>query len=168
MPRARSSLASLVRVSKLRCDNRRCHNQLLVFDAFDRRQIGDVVRQVVAATVGVHITRVTYSVRPILRVVPSLWVTGPSRQVFASLPLQQDMVIHSHRQVKGLSQKILDRANTGTLELKRLQCDGKYLADLTVFQEAKLRAQHALRKNVCTLEVQVRELCEWAGPRRRK
>ncbi|GJS92991.1 hypothetical protein Tco_0799959 [Tanacetum coccineum] len=42
MPHARPSLASLLRVPKLRCDNRRCHNQLLVFDAFDRRQIKDV------------------------------------------------------------------------------------------------------------------------------
>ncbi|GJZ20558.1 hypothetical protein Tco_0557148 [Tanacetum coccineum] len=41
MPRARPSLASLLRVPKLRCDNRQCHNQLLVFDALDRRQIGE-------------------------------------------------------------------------------------------------------------------------------
>ncbi|GJV45559.1 hypothetical protein Tco_1430095 [Tanacetum coccineum] len=43
MPRVRPSSASLLRVLKLRCDNRRCHNQLLVFDALDRRQIGDVL-----------------------------------------------------------------------------------------------------------------------------
>ncbi|GJT06405.1 hypothetical protein Tco_0840867 [Tanacetum coccineum] len=43
MPRARPSLASLLRVPNLRCDNLRCHNQLLVFDALDRRQIRDVL-----------------------------------------------------------------------------------------------------------------------------
>ncbi|GJS00529.1 hypothetical protein Tco_0317037 [Tanacetum coccineum] len=41
MPRARPSLASLLRVPKLRCDNRQCHNQLLVFDALDRRHIDE-------------------------------------------------------------------------------------------------------------------------------
>ncbi|GJY11008.1 reverse transcriptase domain-containing protein [Tanacetum coccineum] len=43
MPRTRPSLASLLIVPKLRCDNQRYHNQLLVFDALGRRQIRDVL-----------------------------------------------------------------------------------------------------------------------------
>ncbi|GJU44720.1 retrovirus-related pol polyprotein from transposon TNT 1-94 [Tanacetum coccineum] len=61
-----------------------------------------------AATVGT-ITRVPYSVRPFSGTV---YVgTGPSRRVFAPGPTARD-VNTLHRQVKGLSQQMFDRANT--------------------------------------------------------
>ncbi|GJY15142.1 hypothetical protein Tco_0385564 [Tanacetum coccineum] len=107
-----------------------------------------------AATVGT-ITRVPYSVRPFSGTV---YVgTGPSRRVFAPGPTARD-VNTLHRQVKGLSQQMFDRANTEYSNLKRLSVMDKYLAEFDSDLRGQIKGQHALRKNVCTLEDQVREL----------
>ncbi|GJV93100.1 hypothetical protein Tco_1540913 [Tanacetum coccineum] len=107
-----------------------------------------------ADTVGT-ITRVPYSVRPFSGTV---YVgTGPSRQVFAPGPTGRD-VNTLHRQVKGLTQQMFDRANTEHSTLKRLSVMDKYLAEFDTDLRGQIKGQHALRRNVCTLEDQVREL----------
>ncbi|GKF39370.1 hypothetical protein Tco_0119431, partial [Tanacetum coccineum] len=103
-----------------------------------------------AATVGT-ITRVPYSVRPFSGTV---YVgTGPSRQVFAPGPTARD-VNTLHRQVKGLTQQMFDRANIEHSTLKRLSVLDKYLAEIDSDLRSEIKGQHALRRNVCTLEDQ--------------
>ncbi|GJU76189.1 putative reverse transcriptase domain-containing protein [Tanacetum coccineum] len=107
-----------------------------------------------ANTVGT-ITRVPYSVRPFSGTV---YVgSGPSRQVFAPGPTGRD-VNTLHRQVKGLTQQMFDRANTEHSTLKRLSVMDKYLAEFDTDLRSEIKGQHALRRSVCTLEDQVREL----------
>ncbi|GJZ15185.1 putative reverse transcriptase domain-containing protein [Tanacetum coccineum] len=107
-----------------------------------------------ADTVGT-ITRVPYSVRPFSGTV---YVgSGPSWQVFAPGPTRRD-VNTLHRQVKGLTQQMFDRANTKHSTLKRLSVMDKYLAEFDTDLRSEIKGQHALRQNVCTLEDQVREL----------
>ncbi|GJT77474.1 putative reverse transcriptase domain-containing protein [Tanacetum coccineum] len=107
-----------------------------------------------ADTVGT-ITRVPYSVRPFSGTV---YVgSGPSRQVFAPGPTGRD-VNTLHRQVKGLTQQMFDRANTEHSTLKRLSVMDKYLAEFDTDLRSEIKGQHALRRSVCTLEDQVREL----------
>ncbi|GKG14199.1 hypothetical protein Tco_0353799, partial [Tanacetum coccineum] len=53
---------------------------------------------------------------------------GPSRQVFAPGLTGRD-VNTLHRQVKGLTQQMVDRANTEHSTLKRLSVMDKYLAE---------------------------------------
>ncbi|GJR64078.1 putative reverse transcriptase domain-containing protein [Tanacetum coccineum] len=79
------------------------------------------------------------------------------RLVFAPGPTARD-VNTLHRQVKGLSQQMFDRANTEHSNLKRLSVMDKYLAEFDSDLRGQIKGQHALRKNVCTLEDQVREL----------
>ncbi|GJR81678.1 hypothetical protein Tco_0152463 [Tanacetum coccineum] len=96
-----------------------------------------------AATVGT-ITRVPYSVRPFSGTV---YVgTGPSRQVFAPSPTTRD-VNTLHRQVKGLTQQMFDRANTEHSNLKRLSVMDKYLAEFDSDLRGQIKGQHALRRN---------------------
>ncbi|GJT66588.1 putative reverse transcriptase domain-containing protein [Tanacetum coccineum] len=110
-----------------------------------------------AATVGT-ITRVPYSVRLFSGTV---YVgTGPSRQVFALGPTARD-VNTLHRQVKGLSQQMFDRANTEHSNLKRLSVMDKYLAEFDSDLRGQIKGQHALRKNVCTLEDQWSFEVQW-------
>ncbi|GJV07089.1 hypothetical protein Tco_1344745 [Tanacetum coccineum] len=91
-----------------------------------------------AATVGT-ITRVPYSVRPFSGTV---YVgTGPSRQVFAPGPTARD-VNTLHRQVKGLSQQMFDRANTEHSNLKRLSVMDKYLAEFDSDLRGQIKGQH--------------------------
>ncbi|GJR47209.1 hypothetical protein Tco_1315312 [Tanacetum coccineum] len=107
-------------------------------------------------TVGT-ITRVPYSVRPFSGTV---YVgSGPSRQVFAPGPTGRD-VNTLHRQVKGLTQQMVDRANTEHSTLKRLSVMDKYLAEFDTDLRSEIKGQHALRRSVCTLEDQVRELVQ--------
>ncbi|GJS92549.1 putative reverse transcriptase domain-containing protein [Tanacetum coccineum] len=107
-----------------------------------------------ADTVGT-ITRVPYSVRPFSG---TIYVgSGPSRQVFAPGPTGRD-VNTLHRQVKGLTQQMFDRANTEHSTLKRLSVMDKYLAEFNTDLRSEIKGQHALRRSVCTLEDQVREL----------
>ncbi|GKC72890.1 putative reverse transcriptase domain-containing protein [Tanacetum coccineum] len=107
-----------------------------------------------ANTIGT-ITRVPYSVRLFSGTV---YVgSGPSRQVFAPSPTGRD-VNTLHRQVKGLTQQMFDRANTKHSTLKRLSVMDKYLAEFDTDLRSEIKGQHALRRNVCTLEDQVREL----------
>ncbi|GJS41393.1 hypothetical protein Tco_0566436 [Tanacetum coccineum] len=109
-----------------------------------------------ADTVGT-ITRVPYSVRPFSGTV---YVgSGPSRQVFAPGPTGRD-VNTLHRQVKGLTQQMVDRANTEHSTLKRLSVMDKYLAEFDTDLRSEIKGQHALRRSVCTLEDQVRELVQ--------
>ncbi|GKE04788.1 hypothetical protein Tco_1396806, partial [Tanacetum coccineum] len=106
--------------------------------------LDDHEQEAEAATVGT-ITRVPYPVRPFSGTV---YVgTRPSRQVFAPGPTTRD-VNTLHRQVKGLTQQMFDRANTKHSTLKRL----------SVMDKSEIKGQHALRRSVCTLEDQVREL----------
>ncbi|GJW14882.1 putative reverse transcriptase domain-containing protein [Tanacetum coccineum] len=103
----------------------------------------------------VTITRVPYSVRPFSGTV---YVgSGPSRQVFSLSPTGRD-VNTLHRQVKGLTQQMFDRANTKHSTLKRLSVMDKYLAEFDTDLRSEIKGQHALRRSVCTLEDQVREL----------
>ncbi|GJU32637.1 hypothetical protein Tco_1176226 [Tanacetum coccineum] len=98
---------------------------------------------------------VPYSVRPFSGTV---YVgSGPSRQVFAPGPTGRD-VNTLHRQVKGLTQQMFDRANTEHSTLKRLSVMDKYLAEFDTDLRSEIKGQHALRRSVCTLEDQVREL----------
>ncbi|GJZ05547.1 hypothetical protein Tco_0539340 [Tanacetum coccineum] len=83
--------------------------------------------------------------------------TGPSRQVFAPGLTGKD-VNTLHRQVKGLTQQMFDRANIEHSNLKRLSVMDKYLAEFDTDLRSQIKGQHALRRNVCTLEDQVREL----------
>ncbi|GJT66780.1 hypothetical protein Tco_1018260 [Tanacetum coccineum] len=107
-----------------------------------------------SATVGT-ITRVPYSVRPFSG---TIYVgTGPSRRVFAPGPTSRD-VNTLHHQFKGLAQQMFDRANTKHSTLKRLSVMDKYLAEFDSDLRGQIKGQHALRRNVCTLEDQVREL----------
>ncbi|GJZ05550.1 putative reverse transcriptase domain-containing protein, partial [Tanacetum coccineum] len=107
-----------------------------------------------ADTVGT-ITRVPYSVRPFSGTV---YVgSGPSWQVFAPGPTRRD-VNTLHRQVKGLTQQMFDQANIEHSTLKRLSVMDKYLAEFDTDLRSEIKGQHALRRNVCTLEDQVREL----------
>ncbi|GJS12693.1 hypothetical protein Tco_0407165 [Tanacetum coccineum] len=107
-----------------------------------------------ADTVGT-ITRVPYSVRPFSGTV---YVgSGPSRQVFSPGPTGRD-VNTLHRQVKGLTQQMFDWANTEHSTLKRLSVMDKYLVEFDTDLRSEIKGQHALRRNVCTLEDQVREL----------
>ncbi|GJU76190.1 putative reverse transcriptase domain-containing protein [Tanacetum coccineum] len=107
-----------------------------------------------ANTVGT-ITRVPYSVRLFLGTV---YVgSRPSRQVFAPSPTGRD-VNTLHRQVKGLTQQMFDRANTEHSTLKRLNVMDKYLAEFDTDLRSEIKGQHVLRQSVCTLEDQVREL----------
>ncbi|GJW03036.1 hypothetical protein Tco_1561892 [Tanacetum coccineum] len=59
--------------------------------------------------------------------------------------------------VKGLTQQIVDRANTEHSTLKRLSVMDKYLAEFDTDLRSEIKGQHALRRSVCTLEDQVRE-----------
>ncbi|GJZ05121.1 putative reverse transcriptase domain-containing protein [Tanacetum coccineum] len=104
-----------------------------------------------ANTVGT-ITRVPYSVRPFSGTV---YVgSGPSRQVFAPGPTGRD-VNTLHRQVKGLTQQMFDRANTEHSTLKRLNVMDKYLAEFDTDLRSEIKGQHALRQSVLyTFEVQ--------------
>ncbi|GKB72219.1 hypothetical protein Tco_0933631 [Tanacetum coccineum] len=96
-----------------------------------------------ADTVGT-ITRVPYSVRPFSGTV---YVgSGPSRQVFAPGPTGRD-VNTLHRQVKGLTQQMFDRANTEHSTLKRLSVMDKYLAEFDTDLRSEIKGQHALRRN---------------------
>ncbi|GJT35272.1 hypothetical protein Tco_0925691 [Tanacetum coccineum] len=95
-----------------------------------------------ADTVGT-ITRVPYSVRPFSGTV---YVgSGPSRQVFAPGPTGRD-VNTLHRQVKGLTQQMFDRANTEHSTLKRLSVMDKYLAEFDTDLRSEIKGQHALRR----------------------
>ncbi|GJW33761.1 hypothetical protein Tco_0053793 [Tanacetum coccineum] len=78
-------------------------------------------------------------------------------EVFAPGPTGRD-VNTLHRQVKGLTQQMFDRANTEHSTLKRLSVMDKYLAEFDTDLRSEIKGQHALRRNVCTLEDQVREL----------
>ncbi|GKF04153.1 hypothetical protein Tco_0034821, partial [Tanacetum coccineum] len=104
-----------------------------------------------ANTVGT-ITRVPYSVRPFLG---TIYVgSGPSRQVFAPGPTRKD-VNTLHRQVKGLTQQMFDRANTEHSNLKRLSVMDKYLAEFDIDLRSQIKGQHALIGGVCwSFEVQ--------------
>ncbi|GKE73081.1 hypothetical protein Tco_1535122 [Tanacetum coccineum] len=82
---------------------------------------------------------------------------GPSLQVFAPGPTGRD-VNTLHRQVKGLTQQMVDRANTEHSTLKRLSVMDKYLAEFDTDLRSEIKGQHALRRSVCTLEDQVQEL----------
>ncbi|GJZ28908.1 putative reverse transcriptase domain-containing protein [Tanacetum coccineum] len=62
-----------------------------------------------------------------------------------------------HRQVKGLTQQMFDQANTEHSTLKRLSVMDKYLVEFDTDLRSEIKGQHALRRNVCTLEDQVRE-----------
>ncbi|GJZ04821.1 hypothetical protein Tco_0538096 [Tanacetum coccineum] len=99
-----------------------------------------------ADTVGT-ITRVPYSVRPFSGTV---YVgSGPSRQVFAPSPTGRD-VNTLHRQVKGLTQQMFDRANNNDiLEPEKAQSAvmDKYLAEFDSDLRGQIKGQHALRKN---------------------
>ncbi|GJY40187.1 hypothetical protein Tco_0427457 [Tanacetum coccineum] len=107
-----------------------------------------------ADTVGT-ITRVPYSVRPFSG---TIYVgSGPSWQVFAPGPTGRD-VNTLHCQVKGLTQQMFDRANTEHSTLKRLSVMDKYLVEFDTDLRSEIKGQHALRRSVCTLEDQVREL----------
>ncbi|GKF21562.1 hypothetical protein Tco_0070200 [Tanacetum coccineum] len=109
-----------------------------------------------ADTVGT-ITRVPYSVRLFSGTV---YVdSGPSRQVFAPGLTGRD-VNTLHRQVKGLTQQMVDRANTEHSTLKRLSVMDKYLAEFDIDLRSEIKAQHALRRSLRTLEDQVRELVQ--------
>ncbi|GJW35828.1 hypothetical protein Tco_0058748 [Tanacetum coccineum] len=72
---------------------------------------------------------------------------GPSRQVFAPGPTGRD-VNTLHRQVKGLTQQMFDRANTEHSTLKRLSVMDKYLAEFDTDLRSEIKGQHALRRNV--------------------
>ncbi|GJW27750.1 hypothetical protein Tco_0044625 [Tanacetum coccineum] len=110
-----------------------------------------------ADTVGT-ITRVPYSVRPFSGTV---YVgSGPSRQVFAPGPTGRD-VNTLHRQVKGLTQQMVDRANTEHSTLKRLSVMDKYLAEFNTDLRSEIKGQHALRRNVCMLEDQLSFEVQW-------
>ncbi|GJV86097.1 putative reverse transcriptase domain-containing protein [Tanacetum coccineum] len=110
-----------------------------------------------ANTVGT-ITRVPYSVRPFSGTV---YVgSGPSRQVFAPGPTGRD-VNTLHRQVKGLTQQMFDRANTKHSTLKRLSVMDKYLAEFDIDLRSEIKGQHALRRNVCMLEDQWSFEVQW-------
>ncbi|GJW49983.1 putative reverse transcriptase domain-containing protein [Tanacetum coccineum] len=85
--------------------------------------------------------------------------SGPSRQVFAPGPTGRD-VNTLHRQVKGLTQQMVDRANTKHSTLKRLSVMDKYLAEFDTDLRGEIKGQHALMRSVCTLEDQVRELVQ--------
>ncbi|GJV97639.1 putative nucleotidyltransferase, ribonuclease H [Tanacetum coccineum] len=79
--------------------------------------------------------------------------SGPSRQVFAPGPTGRD-VNTLHRQVKGLTQQMFDRANTEHSTLKRLSVMDKYLAEFDTNLRSEIKGQHVLKRNVCTLEDQ--------------
>ncbi|GJT66584.1 putative reverse transcriptase domain-containing protein [Tanacetum coccineum] len=53
---------------------------------------------------------------------------------------------------------MVDRANTEHSTLKRLSVMDKYLAEFDTDLRSEIKGQHALRRSVCTLEDQVREL----------
>ncbi|GKA01627.1 hypothetical protein Tco_0674292 [Tanacetum coccineum] len=96
-----------------------------------------------ADTVGT-IIMVPYSVHPFLGTV---YVgSGPSRQVFAPGPTRRD-VNTLHRQVKGLTQEMVDRANTEHSTLKRLSVMDKYLAEFDTDLRGEIKGQHALRRS---------------------
>ncbi|GJS83943.1 putative reverse transcriptase domain-containing protein [Tanacetum coccineum] len=97
-----------------------------------------------ADTVGT-ITRVPYSVRPFSGTV---YVgSGPSRQVFALGPIGRD-VNTLHLQVKGLTQQMVDQANTEHSTLKRLSVMDKYLAEFDTDLRSEIKGQHALRRSL--------------------
>ncbi|GJX94872.1 putative reverse transcriptase domain-containing protein [Tanacetum coccineum] len=103
----------------------------------------DHEQEVEADTIGT-ITRVLYSVRPFSGTV---YVgSGPSRQVFAPGPTGRD-VNTLHRQVKGLTQQMFDRANTEHSTLKRLSVMDKYLAEFDTDLRSEIKGQHALRRS---------------------
>ncbi|GJU49647.1 hypothetical protein Tco_1219202 [Tanacetum coccineum] len=96
-----------------------------------------------ADTVGT-ITRVPYSVRPFSGIV--YMGSGPSRQVFAPGPTGRD-INTLHHQVKGLTQQMVDRANTEHSTLKRLSVMDKYLAEFDTDLRSEIKGQHALRQS---------------------
>ncbi|GKB70784.1 hypothetical protein Tco_0932196 [Tanacetum coccineum] len=72
--------------------------------------------------------------------------SGPSRQVFDPGPTGRD-VNTLHRQVKGLTQQMFDRANTEHSTLKRLSVMDKYLAEFDTDLRSEIKGQHALRQS---------------------
>ncbi|GJQ89828.1 putative reverse transcriptase domain-containing protein [Tanacetum coccineum] len=88
-----------------------------------------------ANTVGT-ITRVPYSMRPFSGTV--CVGSGPSQQVFAPGPTGRD-VNTLHRQVKGLTQQMFDRANTEHSTLKRLSMMDKYLTEFDTDLRSEIR-----------------------------
>ncbi|GKF76988.1 hypothetical protein Tco_0229458 [Tanacetum coccineum] len=116
----------------------------------------DLEQEAEADTIGT-ITRVPYSVRPFSG---TFYVgSGSSQQVFAPVPTGRD-VNTLHRKVKGLAQQMVDRANTEHSTLKRLSVMDQYLAEFNTNLRSEIKGQHALRRSVCTLEDQIRELVE--------
>ncbi|GKE35997.1 hypothetical protein Tco_1455319 [Tanacetum coccineum] len=96
-----------------------------------------------ADTIGT-ITRVPYSVRLFSG---TFYVgSGPSRQVFAPGPTGRD-VNTLHHQVKGLTQQMVDRANTEHSTLKRPSVMDKYLAEFDTDLRSEIKGQHALRRS---------------------
>ncbi|GJZ29840.1 hypothetical protein Tco_0574887 [Tanacetum coccineum] len=66
--------------------------------------------------------------------------------VFAPGPTGRD-VNTLHRQVKGLTQQMFDRANTEHSTLKRLSVMDKYLAEFDTDLRSEIKGQHALRRS---------------------
>ncbi|GJU74669.1 hypothetical protein Tco_1266074 [Tanacetum coccineum] len=119
--------------------------------------LDDHEREAEANTIGT-ITRVSYSVRPFSGTV---YVgSGPSRHVSAPGPTGRN-VNTLHRQVKGLTQQMFDRANTKHSTLKRLSVMDKYLAEFDTNLRSEIKGQHALRRSVCTLEDQWSFEVQW-------
>ncbi|GKG36850.1 hypothetical protein Tco_0447023, partial [Tanacetum coccineum] len=52
------------------------------------------------------------------------------------------------------------QANTEHSTLKRLNGMDKYLADFDTYLRSEIKGQHSLRRSVCTLEDQIRELVQ--------
>ncbi|GKA87615.1 hypothetical protein Tco_0809379 [Tanacetum coccineum] len=84
-------------------------------------------------------------------------IVGTITRVFAPGPTGRN-VNTLHRQVKGLTQQMFDRDNTEHSSLKKLSVMDKYLAEFDTDLRSEIKGQHALRRSVCTLEDQVREL----------
>ncbi|GJT09194.1 hypothetical protein Tco_1474215 [Tanacetum coccineum] len=119
-------------------------------------EVINLMRRIITTCLYHHLG--TYSVRPISGSVHvGTTLRTFSTGFFAPGPTARD-VNTLHRQVKGLSQQMFDRANTEYSNLKRLSVMDKYLAEFDSDLRGQIKGQHALRKNVCTLEDQVREL----------
>ncbi|GJR83888.1 putative reverse transcriptase domain-containing protein [Tanacetum coccineum] len=62
--------------------------------------------------------------------------------------------------VKVLAHQMVDQANTEHSTLKRLSVIDRYLAEFDTDLRSGIKGQHALRRSVCTLEDQIRELVQ--------
>ncbi|GJY04043.1 hypothetical protein Tco_0369983 [Tanacetum coccineum] len=72
-------------------------------------------------------------------------------EVFAPVPTGRD-VNTLHRQVKGLTQQMFDRATTEHSTLKRLSVIYKYLVEFDTDLRSEIKGQHALRRSVWILD----------------